>query len=88
MDYSPPGSSVLGVFSGKITGVVCHALLWELVPNPGIKAASSASPALAGGFFTTEPLGEPTRHRKHPHSEEGHLEAQSASLTCLHYRER
>ena len=26
------------------------------LPNPGIKPAS---PALAGGFFTTEPLGKP-----------------------------
>ena len=25
-------------------------------PDPGIKAASLESPALAGGFFTTEPL--------------------------------
>ena len=29
------------------------------LPNPGIKPASLASPALAGGFFTTEPLGKP-----------------------------
>ena len=26
------------------------------LPNPGIEPASPASPALAGGFFTTEPL--------------------------------
>ena len=25
------------------------------LPNPGIEPASPASPALAGGFFTTEP---------------------------------
>ena len=29
------------------------------LPNPGIQSASPASPALAGGFFTTEPLGSP-----------------------------
>ena len=29
------------------------------LPDPGIKPASLASPALADGFFTTEPLGRP-----------------------------
>ena len=29
------------------------------LPNPGIEPASLASPALAGGFFTTVPPGEP-----------------------------
>ena len=29
------------------------------LPNPGIKPTSSASPTLAGGFFTTEPPGNP-----------------------------
>ena len=28
-------------------------------PNPGIKPVSLASPALAGGFFTTEPPEKP-----------------------------
>ena len=28
-------------------------------PNPGINLASLRSPALAGGFFTTRPLGKP-----------------------------
>ena len=32
------------------------------LPNPGIEAASPSSPALAGGFFTTEPLGKPLLH--------------------------
>ena len=31
------------------------------LPNPGIEPASPVSPALAGGFFTTEPCGKP-RH--------------------------
>ena len=30
------------------------------LPNPGIKPTSPVSPALAGGFFTTEPPGKPT----------------------------
>ena len=29
------------------------------LPIPGIELASPASPALAGGFFTTEPPGKP-----------------------------
>ena len=29
------------------------------LPDSGTKSASLASPALAGGFFTTEPLGKP-----------------------------
>ena len=29
------------------------------LPNPGIKPKSPASPAMAGGFFTTVPPGEP-----------------------------
>ena len=30
------------------------------LPNPRIELASPTSPGLAGGFFTTEPLGKPT----------------------------
>ena len=29
------------------------------LPNPGIESASLASPALAGGFFTTMPPAKP-----------------------------
>ena len=29
------------------------------LPDPGIKPVSLASPALAGGFFTSEPPGKP-----------------------------
>ena len=40
MDYSPPGSSVLGDSPGKNTGVGCHALLRGIIPaqgsNPGL----------------------------------------------------
>ena len=43
---------------GKNTGVSCHALL-QGIPNPGIETASLASPALADGFFTTEPPRKP-----------------------------
>ena len=30
------------------------------LPNPGIEPSSVSSPALAGGFFTTEPPGKPS----------------------------
>ena len=29
------------------------------LPNPGIEPESPAGPAVAGGFFTTEPPGKP-----------------------------
>ena len=48
MDYSPPCK-----FPGKNTGVGCHFLLWGNLPDPGMETASLASPALAGGFFTS-----------------------------------
>ena len=40
-------------FPGKNTGVGCHCLLQGSSPFPGIELTSLASPALAGGFFTT-----------------------------------
>ena len=52
MDCSPPGSSILGILQARI-------LAWVAMPssrgNPGIEPVS---PALAGRFFTTEPLGK------------------------------
>ena len=61
MDYSPPGSSVLSwqeYWSGLPFPPPGD------LPNPGIKSRCIASPALAEGFFTTEPLGKPiSNHR-------------------------
>ena len=37
----------------------CHFLLQAIFSNPGIEPMSPESPALAGGFFTTEPPGKP-----------------------------
>ena len=45
-------------FPGKNTGLDCHFLLQGDLPNPGIEPTSSASPALAGRFFTHEPPGK------------------------------
>ena len=38
--------------------VPAHAQ-WLNCPDPGIEPASLVSPALADGFFTTEPPGKP-----------------------------
>ena len=47
-------------FPGKSVGVGCHFLLLQIPPqespDPGTEPVS---PALAGGFFTTEPPGKP-----------------------------
>ena len=54
IDCSPPGSSAHGIFQARV-------LEWVAIPSPGDllntgnEPASLASPALAGGFFTTEP---------------------------------
>ena len=42
------------------SGLPCP--LPEDLPDPRIEPASLASPALAGGFFTTEPSGMPNKH--------------------------
>ena len=54
MDCSSPGSSTHGIFPARILklGVISSS---RDLPDPGIKPQSFASPALAGGFFTTEP---------------------------------
>ena len=52
-DYSPPGSSVHGIFPGKNAGVSCHFLFQGIFPTQGL----NLSPALAGRFLTTEPPG-------------------------------
>ena len=56
MDCSWPGSSVHGDSSGKNTGVGCHALLPEDLPNPGIEPRS---PTLQADSLPSEPPGKP-----------------------------
>ena len=51
MDCSLPGSSVLGIFQARLLEWVAIPFPEDL-PDPGIEPRS---PALAGGFFTTEP---------------------------------
>ena len=56
MNCSAPGSSVHGIFQARI-------LEWGAIsssrdpPDPGIELEPLASPAFAGRFFTSEPLG-------------------------------
>ena len=45
-------------FPGGNTGVGCSFLLQAYLPDPGVEPLSPPSPALAGGFFTTEPPGK------------------------------
>ena len=52
MNYSPPVSSVHGVFQAGILEWLPFPLPGDL-PDPGIEPVSLVSPALAGGFFTT-----------------------------------
>ena len=52
MDFSPPGSSVLGFSRQEYwSGMPCPPP--GDLPNSGIETTSLMSPALAGGFFTT-----------------------------------
>jgi len=58
MGCSPPGSSVLVIVQARRLEWVAISPPGDL-PDPGIKPASLASSALAGGFFTTVSPGKP-----------------------------
>ena len=60
LDWSSPGSSVHGIFQARIPELVCHVLLQEDLPDPGIESTSLAFLALACEFFTSERPGRPT----------------------------
>ena len=61
LDPRGPASSVHGVFQARI-------MAWLSFPSPGdlpypvMEPTSLASPALTGGFFTTEPPRKPTNY--------------------------
>ena len=55
MDCSLPGSSAHRIFQARILGGLPFSSPGDLL-SPGIKPTS---PALAGGFFTTEPPAKP-----------------------------
>ena len=56
MDCSLPGSSVHGNSPSKNTGVGCHALLQENLPNPGIEPRS---PTFQADSLLSKPPGKP-----------------------------
>ena len=58
MNGSSPGSSVHGFSRQEYWSGLPFSPPGDL-PDPGIKPASSAFPALTGGFFTTVPPGKP-----------------------------
>jgi len=57
MDCSPPGSSVCGISQEEYWNGLPFPSPGDF-PDPGNE---HMSPALAGGFFTTEPPGKPTK---------------------------
>ena len=57
VDCSLPGSSTHGILEARILEWVAISFSRDLA-DPGIE---HASPALAGGFFTTEPPGKPNK---------------------------
>ena len=61
MDCSLSGSSVHGIFQTRILEWLPFSSPGDL-PDPEIKPAFLASPALAGRFFTTEPPGKPPNY--------------------------
>ena len=56
MDYSLLGSTAHGIFQARILEWSTHSP--GDLPYLGVKSTST-SPALAGGFFTSEPPGMP-----------------------------
>ena len=58
MDRSPPDSSVHGISQARTLAWVAILSPGDL-SDPGMEPGSPASPALAGGFFTTVPSGKP-----------------------------
>ena len=59
LETSSPDSSVHGILQQEHCGGLPCPPPGDL-PNPGIKRASLASPALVGGFFTTGSPGKPS----------------------------
>ena len=59
VDCNPPGSSDPRISQ---TGILEWVAISGDLPDPGIKPKSPETSALAGGFFTTEPLGKPNKH--------------------------
>ena len=79
MDCSPPDSSIHGIFQARVLEWGSTAFSEWLpfpppgnLPDTGTEPTSLVSPALEGGFFTTEPPGKPGRARGDPKSRSSH----------------
>ena len=57
VNCSLPGSSVHGILQARILEWAAISFSGDL-SEPGFKTVSLTSPALAGGFLTTEPIGK------------------------------
>ena len=61
MGYSPPGSTLHGIFQGRTLEWV--AMLFSRGPSqPRDRTHVSCGSCIVGGFFTTEPPGKPMPH--------------------------
>ena len=80
MDCSPPGSSVHEILQGRILKWVAMPSFGDL-PHPGMEPTSLMSPALAGGFFTSNATWE-AQDKWYPHCFLFHIwmHVQTASL--------
>ena len=67
MDRRPLGFSVHGISQARMLEQAAFPTPGDL-PDPGIKPASLASPALAGGFFTTSTTWEAVHTHTHTHT--------------------
>ena len=54
MAYSPPGSALHGISQARTQSGLPFPSPGDL-PDPGTEPESIVSPALAGGYITTEP---------------------------------
>ena len=83
MDYSPPGSSVMGFSRQEYwSGLPCPPP--GHLSDPGIKPLCLVSPALAGGFFTTSTSWEApgTRDEDEKSTARTRMEAALVSYSC------
>ena len=62
MNCSPPGSLIHGIVQVRIMEVAFPPP--GDLSNPGVKPACPVSPALTGGFFTTELPGKPIEEKR------------------------
>ena len=58
MDCNPQGSSLHGILQARILESVAISSSGD-IPIPEIEPVSPVSPALSGGFFTTDPPEKP-----------------------------